>query len=115
MDYKKEKRKKMLQGAAIGFIVPILVSPIVNWIMFLYRPMMHQVGFTVSSTRSYWSNFEFYLKSPVAAPVFLSFCVISIAPVVFILGRSKQDFMIKGMMYPLIIYAFCVFLIKLGL
>lgn len=115
MDFKKEKKKKMWIGALIGFVTPILASPLVNWIMFIYRPMMSKDGVMVASTRSYWANFEFYLTSPIASPVFLSFCVISIAPMIFIFGRSDQDFIIKGMMYPLFFYAFCVFLIKLGI
>ncbi len=115
MDFKKEKRKKIISGVIIGVITPILVSPIVNAILFMQHPMTHNSKGMVTATNSFWTYYEHNITHPYKLPIFLSFCVLADALVVFILVQKKKDFMMKGMLFPIIFYALTVFILKLGL
>lgn len=99
----------------MGMIAPVLAAPIVNYILFLQFPMVNdERGMTVA-TNDFWAFLLHNLTHPYRLPIFLSFCVLINAPIVFILTRYNKDFIAKGMLFPIIIYAFTVFILKLGL
>lgn len=115
MDYKKQNKKKVLIGFVIGLIAPILASPIVNGILFMQHPMTHDSNGMVTATNSFWAYYEHNITHPYKLPIFLSFCVLADALVVFFMVQKQKDFMMKGMLFPIIFYALIVFVLKLGL
>ena len=115
MDYKKQNKKQILIGFIIGLIAPILASPIVNAILFMQHPMANGKNGTVTATKSFWAFYEHNITHPLKLPIFLSFCVLADALVVFFMAQKNKDFMIKGMLFPIILYALTVFVLKLGL
>ena len=115
MDYKKQNKKKVLIGLIIGLIAPILASPIVNAILFMQHPMTHDSNGMVTATNSFWAYYEHNITHPYKLPIFLSFCVLADALVVFFMVQKQKDFMMKGMLFPIIFYALIVFVLKLGL
>ena len=115
MDYKKQNKKKVLIGFVIGLIAPILASPIVNGILFMQHPMTHDSNGMVTATNSFWAYYEHNITHPYKLPIFLSFCVLADALVVFFMVQKQKDFMMKGMLFPILFYALIVFVLKLGL
>ncbi len=115
MDYKKENRKKVITGFVIGVVAPILASPIVNAILFMQHPLVHDDHGMVMATNSFWTYYMNNITHPYKLPVFLSFCVLADALVVFFMVQKQKDFMMKGMLFPIILYALTVFILKLGL
>lgn len=115
MDFQKIKKKHIRIGFVIGMIAPILASPIVNYILFLQYPLVNDERGMTRATDDFFAFFLNNLSHPYRLPIFLSFCVLINAPIIFILTRFNKDFVAKGMMFPILIYAFTVFILKLGL
>jgi len=115
MDFKSQNRKKVMIGFIIGVVTPILASPIVNAILFIQHPMTHNQQGMVTATSSFWAYYGHNITHPYKLPIFLSFCVLADALVVFFMVQKQKDFMMKGMLFPIILYALLVFVLKLGL
>lgn len=116
MDSQAEIKKKHIRiGFVIGMIAPVLAAPIVNWILFIQYPIVNDENGMSKATTDFWEYFINNFTHPYKLPIFLSFCVLVNAIIIFILARMNKDFIMKGMLFPIIIYAFVVFLLKLGL
>mgnify|MGYP001233197971 CR=1 FL=1 len=98
MDFKAQNRKKVIIGFIIGIVAPILASPIVNAILFMQHPMTHNKKGMVTSTTDFWAFYVHNVTHPYKLPIFLSFCVLADALVVFFMVQkvSKKGGIIKS-------------------
>lgn len=111
----KLKKKHKIIGFVVGMVAPLLASPIVNYILFIQYPIVNDENGMSKATTDFWEYFINNFTHPYKLPIFLSFCVLANAPIIFIMAKLNKDFMMKGMLLPIIIYAFTVFILKLGL
>jgi len=101
MDFKAQNRKKVIIGFIIGIVAPILASPIVNAILFMQHPMTHNKKGMVTSTTDFWAFYVHNVTHPYKLPIFLSFCVLADALVVFFMVQKQKDFFMKGICFRL--------------
>lgn len=105
MDIPKRKSvwDNLMTGLMMGFFIPVLVSPLIAWIIMQYSRYSGGLsGF-----------YDQLFMSPSSSSSMISLSVLCNLPVFFILYKRKWDSTGKGVIMSSIVYAIIVFVLKL--
>ena len=107
-------QKEKLNGAIIGFVAPLLGSPIVCALLYLYREpaKIDDRGF-ILGTYTYGEFYIHLLTNPNRLPTFITLCTLINLAIFFYLLKKNKDWVARGMIYTTMLYAAIYFVLKL--
>lgn len=107
-------QREQIKGAIIGFIAPLLSSPLVCLFLFWFGEpkKIDDRGF-ITGTYTY---FEFYLNlisNPSRLPIFISLCALINLAVFYMYLQKKREWLARGMIYTTLLYTVIYFILKI--
>lgn len=106
--------KIIFKFSLVGLLMPILVSPLVNYILVLQGPKkIDDRGFIVG-TYSFIDYYKILISNPPKLSIFMSLCALINLPIFFFLLRKEKDFQAKGILLGTLVYFVFFMVFKLN-
>ena len=87
-----KKTKEILLGILLGFLAPVVASPLVAYFLYMGKPICtDQNGLAVACV-SFGNYYSSLISNPYNFFVFIRLCGLGILPVfLFVMNKGKQD------------------------
>ena len=104
----------IVKFSIVGLILPILASPLVNFILVSQGPKrVDDRGFIVG-TYTFAEYYQILITNPPKLAIFMSLCALINLPVFFWFLHKQKDYQAKGILMGTLVYFVIFMIFKLG-
>jgi hypothetical protein len=104
----------IVKFSIVGLILPILASPLVNFILVSQGPKrVDDRGFIVGSY-TFSEYYQILITNPPKLAIFMSLCALINLPVFFWFLNKQKDYQAKGVLMGTLVYFVIFMIFKLG-